>query len=113
MFATSQVIEAARKDRNRFLANPRGSGYLTRDERWREAIAYCRRRDNRRLMTWDEVVPGAFECWVLGRIVAEAWQEDGRWRWKIHTSGSSGRSPTLRQAVLQVESYMPTIPTVR
>lgn len=48
MIATKVVFEAWQKDRNRFARNPRGIGYLTRDERWAEVMRYCRRKDAQR-----------------------------------------------------------------
>lgn len=60
MLATSKVIEAARKDRNRFLANPRGLGYLTRAERWTEAIIYCRQSAARAAARQDAAMDAAF-----------------------------------------------------
>ena len=48
MITIKIVYQAWRNDKNRFKANPRGEGYLTRDMRWAEVMRYCRRKDAER-----------------------------------------------------------------
>lgn len=48
MITIKIVYQAWRNDKNRYKANPRGEGYLTRDMRWAEVMRYCRRKDAER-----------------------------------------------------------------
>lgn len=41
MIKVEKILLAAANDKMRYAANPRGPGYLTRNERWCEVIRYA------------------------------------------------------------------------
>lgn len=72
MIATKIVFEAMRKDRNRFKVS--AGSFVTRDMRWHEVLAYCRRRDAEKEAALDrEYGPRRQSIWrsTSGHIIRE------------------------------------------
>lgn len=109
MIATSKVRDAFHRDPDKFQPNPLGPGYLTREERWREAIAYCRKMDAKRQFHWEQERDGVFACRMGGRIVGRVVCENDRWEWATYWGGwtrECGRSITMDDGRRAVEDRM-------